>query len=153
MATPSEAVPTAPPWQRYVAVMATVVVPAALVLLYCFPPAETSFYPKCVLFQLTGLHCPGCGSTRALHSLLHGDVRQALAYNLFITLLAPYLAFHGLRAWFAAMRRRPLPVWRVRPWVVWAGLIAFLAYGVLRNLPFAPFDLLAPHAVPPGAWF
>jgi hypothetical protein len=142
-----------PPWQRYAAVMAAVVVPAALVLVYLFPPTESSFYPPCLLFRYTGLLCPGCGSTRALHSLLHGDLRQSFAYNLFVPLLVPYLGVRGLRSWYAAMRRRPLPPWRVGPWAVWAFLLPLLAYGVLRNLPFAPFDLLAPHPVAAGAWF
>jgi hypothetical protein len=146
-------VPPAPLWQRYVAVMAVVAVPAALAVLYAFPPTETSLYPKCFLFRYTGLHCPGCGSTRALHSLLHGEVRQALAYNLFVPFLVPYLGVRGFRSWYAAMRRRPLPPWRAPVWVVWLFLLSLIGYGVLRNLPFAPFNLLAPHPVLPDAWF
>jgi Protein of unknown function (DUF2752) len=133
--------------------MAAVVIPTALTLLYFFPPTENSFYPKCILFQYTGKHCPGCGSTRALHSLLHGDLRQALAYNLFIPFLVPFLGVRALRVWYGAMRRRPAPPWRLPTWVTWAFLVCMLTYAVLRNLPFAPFNLLAPHLVAPDAWF
>lgn len=53
----------------------------SLVLLYFFPPQDFAFYPRCPFFALTGLKCPGCGSLRAIHKLLHFDFGVAFAYN------------------------------------------------------------------------
>jgi len=60
-----------------------------LAIVYQFPPAEYSFYPRCPIYLATHWLCPGCGSTRALHSLLHLDIQSALRYNALFTLLFP----------------------------------------------------------------
>ena len=44
-------------------------------------PYETQIGMPCPILTLTGWQCPGCGSTRALYSLLHGDVVQAFTMN------------------------------------------------------------------------
>ena len=38
----------------------------------------------CVLHSLTGLYCPGCGGTRAVVFLLHGDFLHSLVYHPFV---------------------------------------------------------------------
>ena len=50
-------------------------------MLYTFDPRNTDSYPVCPFLGLTGYHCPGCGTLRALHQLLHGNVIGALGYN------------------------------------------------------------------------
>ena len=39
------------------------------------------FIRVCLFHPLTGLNCPGCGMTRSLYALLHGDFRLALKDN------------------------------------------------------------------------
>jgi len=42
----------------------------------------TQLYPfPCTLYDLTGLYCPGCGGTRALGFLLHGDIIKSFIYH------------------------------------------------------------------------
>jgi chromate transport protein ChrA len=43
----------------------------------------------CVFHSLTGLYCPGCGGTRAVLSLLKGDLRMSVQYHP----LVPYTVF------------------------------------------------------------
>jgi hypothetical protein len=116
---------------------------AGLVYLAFVPPMESAFYPKCQLHSVTGLHCPGCGTTRAMHAALNGRVIQSLAYN-----ASPLLAFPLVGIILARMMRKRnrndaanSNVW---PWVIGATL---LLYGILRNLPWHPFTLLAPHEI------
>lgn len=53
-----------------------------LAFVWAFDPVEgPAVYPRCLVKMLTGLDCPGCGSARALHAFLHGDVRAALMFN------------------------------------------------------------------------
>ena len=75
------------------AVAATLVITAiAAVALYtAIDPESSVFFPKCPFHMLTGLECPGCGSQRAIHSLLNGDIAAAIHYNLLIVLSIPYL--------------------------------------------------------------
>src|SRR5437764_832981 len=57
------------------------------------PPHGQPFYPACPLHRFTGLWCPLCGSTRAVHAMLTGDVRAALHDNALLFLAAPVLAY------------------------------------------------------------
>jgi hypothetical protein len=120
-------------------------VPAAMVYLYAFKPGAGMFFPPCWLHSLTGLHCPGCGATRSLHALLHGDLLQAAAFNVLFVMFLPFLLY-GLVCWvYRLWYRLPRPASRLPRWCwpcIAAGIILF---GILRNLPFEPFSLLAPH--------
>ena len=55
-------------------------------------PAESWFFLKCPVNYVTGLSCPGCGSQRAIHELLHLNFKQAFAYNPLLIAAIPYTA-------------------------------------------------------------
>jgi hypothetical protein len=86
--------------------------------------------PLCPLHAMTGLWCPFCGSTRAVHALLHADPAAAVRYNALFVLALPALAGLWWRWHAPGSVARSLP----RP-VFWAGVLAVAAFGVLRNLP------------------
>src|ERR1035437_2064746 len=68
-------------------------------VVYFFNPSTHGFYPICLFHKLTGWNCPGCGGTRSVYALLHGNVALALKDNaLFVVLLAAAVA-RGI--WFA----------------------------------------------------
>jgi len=78
-------------------------------VLYKFSPQDYHFYPVCPYYALTHLLCPGCGGTRALYYLLHGNVSEAMHYNALVTVLAPIVLGWFLTWYFAVMLdRRPL---------------------------------------------
>lgn len=99
--------------------------------------------PACVVRHYTGFYCPGCGMTRGLYQLLHGRIGLAIRYNPLIMLGA------GLGVWLFLWqpgealfgRRWPQPNWASWFWVVVA---IFVGFGILRNLPGFPFELLRP---------
>lgn len=114
-----------------------------------YPPTDDSYYPKCTLHQYTGLHCPGCGLTRSVFSLLHGDFSQALAYNVLWPIIFPLMLWGiGTAIWNTYSPNHSIRITLPRVVVAiwpWALVIALLAFGILRNIPAYPFDLLAPH--------
>ena len=61
----------------------------ALVAYYYIDPSQYLLVPKCPVKMLTGLDCPGCGFQRALHALLHGQLREAVAFNPFLLFALP----------------------------------------------------------------
>ncbi|MEO6326972.1 MAG: DUF2752 domain-containing protein [Thermoanaerobaculia bacterium] len=65
---------------------------AALALLFFFDPASSSFYPPCLFRSFLGITCPGCGSLRAFHQLLHGNAGAAWCLNPGVTVIVPLLA-------------------------------------------------------------
>ena len=118
---------------------------AGLAAVYHFDPATTNLFPLCPIRALTGYYCPGCGMTRALHQLLHGHIASALAYNPLIAVIVP-LGMYWLLSEVAMLAwNRELPRPRPTPRLLCSILVAMLAFGVLRNIPYFPFTVLAPH--------
>ncbi len=113
------------------------------VLLFAFDPVQYRFYPVCLFHKTTGLLCPGCGSLRALHKLLHGHLGAALRFNALLILSVPLLGWLVLRLCIARFQVA-LVFARIRPSWLWFGLIAIVLFGVLRNLRYLPFSWLAP---------
>jgi hypothetical protein len=103
-------------------------------LLFLVDPAASRVFPPCPLHVITGLYCPGCGSLRALHQLLHGNIAGALALNPLMVLSLPVLAL-------LVFRRS----WSYKAYLPWCVLLILVSYGVLRNVPLWPFVLLRPH--------
>jgi len=99
-------------------------------------------FPACLFHQLTGFYCLGCGTTRALHALVHGDIATALRMNALVLALMALLPFTV--AWQGGWRPallQPIARWLGTPWP-WA--VGLPAYWIARNLPWFPFTLLAP---------
>lgn len=104
------------------------------IIVYFFNPSTHAFYPECQFHRLTGLNCPGCGMTRAVYALLHGQVLQALRDN---ALLVGGGFLLGLRAgWFAWNRFRGRKNGEFFPAkYLWLLLPVMVIFTVLRNLP------------------
>jgi len=128
-------------WGLPLAVLALV----GIYMLRMYDPnlAGNPFLP-CLFHQMTGLYCPGCGLTRAMHALVHFDLQRAIRMNAFFILSAPIFGLLLLRMY------RPLPKAMeacVKPLSnPWLWVIAIPLFGILRNLPWYPFYLLAPIA-------
>ena len=117
---------------------------AGVWLLRSFDPnAADSPFPPCMFHAFTGLYCIGCGLTRALHALVHGDVSGALAMNprgVLLLVLVPLMVAWG-QGWQPRVLR-PLMGMAMEP-RLW--LVVLPAYWIARNLPWFPFTLLAPN--------
>jgi hypothetical protein len=58
----------------------------------------------CAFAEVLHLPCPGCGSTRAVHALLRGDLASALRYNALGPVLAALVLAFGVVATVAVAR-------------------------------------------------
>lgn len=61
------------------------------IIYFVFDPANSTYFPKCPFLSLTGFQCPGCGSQRAIHQLLNGNLIQAFHYNPLLVIILPYV--------------------------------------------------------------
>ncbi|MGI6199877.1 MAG: DUF2752 domain-containing protein [Christensenellales bacterium] len=131
--------------KRIFFIACALLLPLAAWALYRADPRERAFIP-CLLHSLTGLYCPGCGTTRAVYLLLHGDFLGALRMNPILPVSLPLIAY-GLadfvlfEGWGIKLPPKNIPLKAVL--IV---LAVLLAYGVLRNLPFPAFEALRPPA-------
>ena len=124
--------------------LATSAAVASVPVLYRFNPLEVHFYPRCPLYVMTGIYCPGCGALRAGHALLHGHLLTALDYNALLVLAAPFLAYALAAQAILALTGRRLPTYDLSGREAKAIMWLFIAFMLLRNLPLYPLSLLAP---------
>lgn len=131
--------------QRVLALMVIGATLGALTYLFLFNPATgASYFPSCPLRSLTGLFCPGCGTLRGLHQLLHGHLFTAFGFNPLMVLSLPFIGYAYLSYTVMALRGRSLPRFFVPPVLIKMLFWVVVAFGVLRNIPAYPFSLLAP---------
>lgn len=105
------------------------------VVLYLYTP-ESLQIPRCPFLQLTGWQCPGCGSLRGIHALLHGDLGWVLQLNV---LLIPALIYFVLLVLLELTRPHSLRAERLyrsfsgrtASWIIFAIIVA---WGIGRNL-------------------
>jgi hypothetical protein len=113
----------------------------AAAVVFLFDPAHNKFYPVCLFHQMTGLNCPGCGATRALHALMHGHIADAARFNLLFLLCLPYLGWIAARTGLGWLEEKRLNV-AISSTAMWTFLVMSVVFGVLRNLP--GFEWLSP---------
>lgn len=121
-------------YTRDVTAMVLAAVAVALVLFYLFvDPSSSRWVPQCAFLRITGWECPGCGSQRALHALLHGDIAGAWNHNPFAVAALPLIALLA----FSSCTRLKYPKLYARihnvPALI-ALLAATVAWFLYRNL-------------------
>jgi hypothetical protein len=102
-------------------------------VLYNFAPSEHSFYPRCPIFAVTHLLCPGCGGTRALYQLLHLHLREALHYNALVTALFPVVCVGFIFWYYSTVRYGRSPRLQLPRSVMVCLYVVILLFAVLRN--------------------
>jgi len=120
---------------------------APIILLRVFDPATSGIFPPCPIRYLTGLYCPGCGSLRAMHALLHGELARAWAMNPLMIVMLPFVTCGLVSAALLELRGNGLPEIMLPAKWIRAFCVVVVLYAVARNLPLYPFDLLAPGAM------
>ena len=106
-----------------------------LAFYYFADPLSSNFIIKCPFKAMTGLDCPGCGSQRAVHELLHGNFKKAFFYNPLFIVALPYAFVGILFEWFSLKykfpKTRKFLFGKTAIYIVAAVIILFF---ILRNL-------------------
>ena len=104
-----------------------------LAFYFIFDPMESSWMPQCVFHKVTGWQCMGCGSQRAVHALLHGDVAGAWKANALMISALPFLIFLVL----LEFGRKKFPVLYKKihaPWLMPVVASILVSWMILRNV-------------------
>ncbi len=113
-------------------------------LYFKYDPINTLLFPKCPLFVTTGIYCPGCGSQRATHALLHFEIFSVLKSNLLFLPIVLLIMYHfGIYLVNQIMGTQFQSVldYTKAPLII---LVIVLCFWLLRNIPFFPFTHLVP---------
>ena len=111
----------------------------AAAYLFFFEPGRSGFFPVCPFRALTGFNCPGCGTARGLHQLLHGNVWAAFQLNPLLFFMLPILGYFLSAYTTCAIGGRAMPQVALPSKYGWlfSGLV--LSFWVLRNTAVYPF--------------
>jgi len=115
------------------------------VLFYFLDPVQHSLFPQCIFHSISGYHCPGCGSQRAIHSLVHLNFAGVVGNNFLFLPALLLIAYHYIRPPLNNFMKWKLPnifYSKKTPWIIFAVVVLFW---ILRNLPWYPFSVLAPN--------
>ena len=127
--------------RRLAALFVWLTLAVGTIYLYIFEPGKSGFFPACPFRTLTGFTCPGCGSTRGLHRLLHGDVIAAFELNPLMVLSLPFLLYALVRYTTAAVTGRPLQRNRLNSKYIWMLFVVIMCFWVFRNTRLYPFPI------------
>lgn len=103
------------------------------IIFFTFDPSASALFPKCPFLMLTGLQCPGCGSQRAIHALLHLDIGSALRHNALLVLSLPLVLVLLYGEW----KRKSNPNFYARihhPALIWLYFGIVILWWVGRNV-------------------
>ncbi len=118
--------------RRIYACIAIAVILLGVGVLHLINPVEHTIIP-CLFYELTGIPCFGCGTTRCLYFLSRFDFANAFRYNAYLTVLSPLLLYwSGAELLNALAGRTLLPVFRRKWSSVIVLLIGLILFGILR---------------------
>lgn len=122
--------------------MAACVAIAGFVALRTFDPnVPGNPFPRCIFKAITGYDCVGCGLTRALYALAHGDIVRAFDMNPLAMLVLPLIPLMVLDA--RGLTPAALQPFMARVMTPKLWLFLLPAYWIARNLPWWPFSWMA----------
>ena len=102
-------------------------------VLYAFLILHTPFRIPCLFREVTGLQCPGCGTSRMALALMRFDIPAAFAYN--------PVAFFSFPAWFlisiCAFVGRPKALRSSKNLlrILYINIVVYMIFAIFRNLP------------------
>jgi hypothetical protein len=112
--------------------------------LFFYNSKTMHFVPRCPFYWATGFYCPGCGTTRGLHRLLHGDITGALHANIVMIVTVPYILYSFISYLSLNILAKKLPPIILKPIIVQLLAAFVIVFWVVRNIPVYPFTLLVP---------
>lgn len=119
----------------YITILATGILLAAFAALYFMGIKVTDLISECVFYTKYHLSCPGCGGTRAVICLLHGDILRSLLYHPFVLYGAVIYSFFmvsNILYSLSISKRR----YALRPIHFWAAAAIILIQCLLKNIYF-----------------
>jgi len=99
-------------------------------------PSDTGT-PICWSRSVFGIDCPLCGGLRATNAMVRGDWFAAADHNVLVAVVLPVLALLWAVWMVQSLRDRPFRLPAVPRPAIYAGIVALVAFTVLRNLDVA----------------
>ena len=110
-----------------------------LILLYYIIFKNFGIAIPCIFHKITGLYCPGCGITRMLISLLHGNIEEAFMYNQLLFIMLPFFILYGFyELYLYIVDKKDTILVKIPKYYSYILLGIVLTWGIIRNLSIFP---------------
>lgn len=104
-----------------------------MILISAFNISISEIIPECVFHAATGYYCPGCGGTRAVIALLHGDLLTSWYYHPFVIYMTIYYFLYEISNSFSIVTRGRVRGLRFCPLVFYIGIVIIIAQWLIKN--------------------
>lgn len=91
----------------------------------------------CLFHLLTGYYCPGCGGTRAVRYLLHGQIWKSIMYHPLVFYIVVVVSVELFRMIADRARKKPGGYQRRYEILVWVGVAIILVNWGVKNYMLA----------------
>ena len=107
----------------------------AIPIIFNNDPSIPGTYPSCPSKWLGfAWDCPGCGTTRMVHRLLHFRFAEAFSLNPMTFICSPFIGYFVAHCAVGSVRGMGLPRLLMPVWLPRAILITVVAFGIGRNI-------------------
>jgi len=88
----------------------------------------------CPFHELTGYQCPGCGLQHSVRAVLHGNVKEAFAFNPLFPFLLTLFGYVVASTLAKEVFRKPLPSPSIPTPLLVLATCSLFAFWIARNL-------------------
>lgn len=91
----------------------------------------------CLFHLLTGYYCPGCGGTRAVRYLLHGEIWKSIQYHPLVLYIVVAAAVELFRLIADYWKKKTIRYEKRYEMLVWVGVAIILVNWGIKNYMLA----------------
>lgn len=106
-----------------------------LVILFYFKVILPNFpvFP-CVLYEMFGIYCPGCGGTRAFGALLRGQLLQSLWYHPLVLYVVVLFGGFMLSQSLERLHVPKVKGWKFHTWYLYGAIVVIFLNFIIKNI-------------------
>lgn len=115
---------------------------AVIGMVYCFFLQGRLPQIPCILSEVFGLYCPGCGGTRALTALIHGRILLSVWYHPLILYSAVIMGGFMLTQGLHRLGLKRVKGWKFHNWYLYGAVILLVVNCIIKNMLRLLWDII-----------
>lgn len=103
-------------------------------LAYYIFSSITHIYIPCIFHLITGFYCPGCGVTRMLIAISHGDFYKAFRYNQLLFITFPFFVLLIIDLIICNFKGKKAIIYKIPNWLYTIYFVICIIFMIIRNI-------------------